>query len=141
MDAIRRMSSKRPTVVGRTCCLFSASTYLADNPMLVIPCSSANRHSTSGSGAKGEPSYSITVAPVCKPVISQFHIIHPQVVKKNVRSSGRVLLCRMCSVNCLSSTPPCPCSMHLGFPVVPEENMITIGALKFSRLNVGVVAS
>ena len=64
------------------------------------------------------------VDPVASPAISQFHIIQPQVVKKKVRSPARVSLCSICSLSCLSSTPPCPWTMHLGFPVVPEENMM-----------------
>ncbi|CAI8338663.1 MAG: Uncharacterised protein [Rhodospirillaceae bacterium] len=46
------------------------------------------------------------VEPVASPAISQFHIIQPQVVKKKVRSPARVSLCSICSLSCLSSTPP-----------------------------------
>ena len=54
---------------------------------------------------------------------SQFHIIQPQVVKKNNRSPGRRSVCSRCSLRCCSSVPPAPCTMHFGTPVVPEEYM------------------
>ena len=39
------------------------------------------RQSCAGSGVSGAPSYNTTVAPTASADASQFHIIHPQVVK------------------------------------------------------------
>ena len=50
-------------------------------PKIVTRSSPAMRHSPAGSGWKGLPSYSTSVAPVASALISQFHIIQPQVVK------------------------------------------------------------
>ena len=55
--------------------------YLALVPKMSTCSDSAMRHSTPGSGWNGEPSYSSSVAPLARPLTSQFHIIQPQVVK------------------------------------------------------------
>ena len=54
--------------------------YLALVPNTVTRSRSAMSQSTSG-GDSGAPSYSTTVAPIARLETSQFHIIHPQVVK------------------------------------------------------------
>ena len=56
--------------------------YLALVPNTVMPVCCAMRQSSEGSaGGIGEPSYRTTVEPSASPDTSQFHIIHPQVVK------------------------------------------------------------
>ena len=55
--------------------------YFALAPNCVTPASSASFHSTPPSGYSGEPSYRTTPAPDARPLTSQFHIIHPVVVK------------------------------------------------------------
>ena len=61
------------------------------------------------------------MAPLARALTSQFHIIHPQVVKKKTRSPGPMSLCSRCSLRCFNSTPPARWTMHLGRPVVPDE--------------------
>ncbi len=73
--------------------------------------------------------------PVASPLTSQFHIIQPQVVKKNNRSSGVRSVCSRCSLRCCSSVPPTPCTMHFGTPVVPEEYITYSGASNGTRVN------
>ena len=90
-------------------------------PKTVTPSSAASVHSTSGPGCSGEPSYSTIVAPEASALASQFHIIQPQVVKKNRRSPGFRSVCSWCSFRCWSSVPPAPWTMHFGTPVVPLE--------------------
>ena len=52
----------------------------------------------------------------------KFHIIQPVVVKKNARSPGRSPWWKLSPLSCSSRMPPCPCTIALGSPVVPEEN-------------------
>jgi len=53
---------------------------LALVPNTVTRSAAAMSHRIEG-GVSGAPSYSTTVAPAASPETSQFHIIHPQVVK------------------------------------------------------------
>jgi len=69
----------------------------------------------------GEPSNRMIVASEASALTSQFHIIQPQVVKKNRRSPGFTSVCNRCSLRCCSKVPPAPCTMHFGTPVVPLE--------------------
>ena len=54
---------------------------LALVPKMLMPSLSMASRSSAPSCAKGEPSYSRSVAPDASPLTSQFHIIQPQVVK------------------------------------------------------------
>ena len=58
-----------------------ASMYLALVPKTAIRSSCAICHRISGPGWNGLPSNRTSVASLARPVISQFHIIQPQVVK------------------------------------------------------------
>ena len=55
--------------------------YLGLVPNAVTPCAATIRQSASVVGCAGEPSHKTMVVPVNRPDTSQFHIIHPQVVK------------------------------------------------------------
>jgi hypothetical protein len=61
-------------------------------------------------------------APAPMTLTSQFHIIQPVVVWNSTTSPGPMSACSRCSLACSSSVPPWPCTMHLGAPVVPDEN-------------------
>jgi hypothetical protein len=54
---------------------------LALVPKIVTRSSAAICHRAPASGWNGLPSNSTSVAPLASPLISQFHIIQPQVVK------------------------------------------------------------
>ena len=67
--------------LGITPLLFSASIYLALIPNKVTFSSLANSKSISSFFYIGKPSKSKIVSPAVSVPTSQFHIIHPQVVK------------------------------------------------------------
>src|SRR5262245_62099078 len=71
----------RCVFIGDNPALLTASMNLAEVPKRVIPVSSARSNRTLPLGYKGEPSYSSSVASDASAVTSQFHIIHPHVVK------------------------------------------------------------
>ena len=81
VDRIVRSAPRSKCAPGRTPSFSSTARYLALVPNTVTRSASAMRHSCAGSGASGAPSYSTSVAPTASPDTSQFHIIHPQVVK------------------------------------------------------------
>ena len=58
---------------------------------------------------------------------SAFHIIHAVVVNCSRRFSGPTSHCRPCALKCSTSRFPCPCTIALGRPVVPDENSTTSG--------------
>jgi len=61
------------------------------------------------------------VVPVRSPPTRKFHIIHPVVVNQKNRSPGPRSQWSETAFRCSSTMPPCPCTMGLGSPVVPEE--------------------
>jgi len=65
---------------GRSPSFSASARYFALVPNTVTRSRSAMSQRTVG-GASGAPSYNTTVAPTARPETSQFHIIHPQVVK------------------------------------------------------------
>jgi hypothetical protein len=66
---------------GSTPSFSAIARYFALVPKTVIRSSSAIDQRLSCSGANAAPSYSTTVAPTASELTSQFHIIHPHVVK------------------------------------------------------------
>jgi hypothetical protein len=68
------------------------------------------------------PSISTTDAPVSSPETSAFHIIHAVVENHRMRSPRRRSQLSAWFLRCSSRTPPWPCTIAFGFPVVPEEN-------------------
>ena len=81
MDKIVRRDVKSTASPGRILASLQASMNLALVPKTVISNSSVIFHMAFPSGWKGEPSNRTTVAPTEREETSQFHIIHPQVVK------------------------------------------------------------
>ena len=69
------------------------SSHLAEVPKWVAPSAWAKSNRILPSGWAGRPSYSKIVAFEARAETSQFHIIQPQVVKKNTRSPGRTSAC------------------------------------------------
>ena len=67
--------------IGASPAFATASMNLADVPKSVMPVSAAKSKRTLPSGWNGDPSYSKSVAPDPSADTSQFHIIHPHVVK------------------------------------------------------------
>jgi hypothetical protein len=76
-----RSGARSKSLRGTCAIFFCASMNLADVPKCVIRSSAAYFHRTRPCSMNGEPSYSSSVAPEASPETSQFHIIHPQVVK------------------------------------------------------------
>ena len=90
--------------------------------------SAAKRHSVVQSGAAdgppGLPSNKQMVVPPSKPAIWQFHMIQPVVLNQWKRSPVSTVGPRLLSSELFSAssiTPPWPCTMGLGNPVVPLE--------------------
>ena len=65
---------------GTTPRLASMSAYAGDPPNIVTFASAAIRHSASGSGYPGFPSYSSGLTPSTSELTRKFHIIQPVVV-------------------------------------------------------------
>src|SRR6185436_4797641 len=87
-------------------------------PNVVTRASAAKSHSRAGSGW---PPYNTIVAPASSPPTRKFHIIQPVVVNQKKRSPGERLWCSASDLRCSSRMPPCPWTIGLGRPVVPEE--------------------
>jgi hypothetical protein len=81
VDRIVRSFGKLHSTTGRTLSFSHAARKRGLVPKISTRSRSAMRQSTRGSGCSGEPSYNTTVAPIASPLISQFHIIQPHVVK------------------------------------------------------------
>ena len=82
---------------------------------------SAKRHTAPMSGWPGLPSYSTTVEPSSRPPTRKFHIIQPVVVNQKKRSAGPRSSCSEIDFSSSRAIPPCPWTIALGSPVVPEE--------------------
>ena len=78
---------------------------------------------------------STTAEPTRSPDTQKFHIIQPVVVYQKNRSSGPRSKCRPRTLACSSRMPPCPCTMGLGLPVVPEEKRTYSGWSKATGVN------
>mmetsp|Transcript_29869 Transcript_29869/g.44042 ORF Transcript_29869/g.44042 Transcript_29869/m.44042 type:complete len:203 (+) Transcript_29869:709-1317(+) len=124
VDRSDRSAPRSAEAAGATPRFMHAWRNLGLVPRCVTPSRPARRHSAPRSGCPGAPSRVTRELPVPRPAAIQFHIIQPQVVKKNIRSPAARSQCRASSFFWLSSTPPARCTMHLGMPVVPEENMM-----------------
>ena len=61
------------------------------------------------------------VAPTSRPATWKFHIIQLGLVYQKKVSSRPMSDCSDTALRCSSSTPPWPCMMPLGSPVVPDE--------------------
>src|SRR6476660_5931550 len=61
------------------------------------------------------------------PATWKFHIIQLGLVYQKNVSSAPISDCRATAFKCSSTTPPCPCRIPFGSPVVPEENRIHSG--------------
>ena len=119
---IARSDGRLKASAGTTPALDIRFTKAGLAPKKVTSQSWATRHSASGPGYAGLPSYSTGRTPSSSELTRKFHIIQPVVVKKNIRSPGRRSMCRCCSFICSSRIPPWLCTIALGSPVVPEEN-------------------
>ena len=81
MDNTVRNEARSIRALGTIWALSRAAIYLALTPKTLTRSCSMASSSTHPSLAKGDPSYKSRVAPLASPETSQFHIIHPQVVK------------------------------------------------------------
>jgi hypothetical protein len=79
------------------------------------------------SGWPGLPSYSTTVEPSSRPPTRKFHIIQPVVVNQKKRSAGPRSRWSEIDLSSSRAIPPCPWTIGLGSPVVPEEYRIHSG--------------
>ncbi|SKY00232.1 Uncharacterised protein [Mycobacteroides abscessus subsp. abscessus] len=91
-------------------------------PKNVTSLSSQICQSLSASGANGCPENVTIVAPIRRPATWKFHIIHESAVCQKNTSPGPISLCSPSTLTCSTTMPPCPCTIPLGFPVVPELN-------------------
>ena len=76
-----RNADRSKVAPGCTPSFSSTARYLALVPNTDTRSAAAMRHKMPASGASGAPSYNTMVLPTASPDTSQFHIIHPQVVK------------------------------------------------------------
>jgi hypothetical protein len=67
------------------------------------------------------PSYNTIAASVRSPDTRKFHIIQPVVVNQKMRSPACPSTCRFSFLRCSRRIPPCPWTIALGRPVVPDE--------------------
>src|SRR5207247_411960 len=107
--------------VGVDDCRLRLRTRVGETPNTVTPCCATIRHSLSGAGWSGVPSYSTIVAPrASEPKMSHGPIIQPRSVNQNTVSSAP--MSKPCAMSCaaLTGNPPCTCSVPFGLPVVPD---------------------
>ncbi len=75
----------------------------------------------SSDGKPGAPSCTTRVAPVSSEQAAMFHMIQAVEAYQENRSPGPMSMCSPACLSCSTATPPCPCTIPLGSPVVPEE--------------------
>src|SRR5882757_7903944 len=121
VEPTARNADRSNRSTGRSPSLRQDWMYGADVPKYVIRSRSANSHNAESDGWPGLPSNRTTVAPTNRPEIRKFHIIQPVVVNQKNVSPGPRSQCSANAFRCSSTMPPCPCTMPLGSPVVPDE--------------------
>src|SRR3954452_9943679 len=112
-------SNSRP---GCRPALRQATTKAGLRPIIVGGVSSASRHWNDTSGHTGSPSIITIDARVSSAETSAFHIIQAVVENHISRPPGLLSQPSDWVLKCSTSMPPCPWTIALGSPVVPEEN-------------------
>src|SRR4051794_24589425 len=96
---------------------------------MLAPSAAATSNARSTEGYAGLPSRSTMVAPRKRPDTSMFHTTQLVEPTTKSRSCGWSTACNVSVFRCSRTTPPWPCTMPFGTPVVPEENSTQSGSL------------
>src|SRR5512144_1750753 len=101
-------------------------------------CSAASLQREAWSGHARLPSYRTMVAPRRSPETWTFHIIQLVVENQKNRDRGCTSKWMPRNFKCSRVMPPCPCTMPLGRPVVPDEYSTQSGWSKGTARYLGI---